>query len=201
MVKPDSFLLFFTKSICIYSGGFTGCEWGIAFIHESNVTDCTIGGPFTYYAGGFFGNTPVPYGSSKFGKATSIGNTIMGAMAGGLSARISRNNTNQGALYEITIKGNKIIGFFNNDNERTWVGGAFAYVDTTNNHVYGNDIVIEDNLIAGMHLTKNTTSNQCIGGVFGEIKEAIFINDITLNDNIIGILEKGEGEHYCKHCK
>ena len=171
------------------SGGFTGCEWGIAFIHESNVTDCTIGGPFTYYAGGYFGYTPTTFGACKFGNATSVGNTIMGAMAGGIAGRVSRNQTNQGALYEIIVKGNKIIGFFNNDNERTWAGGTFAYTDTTNNNVYGNDIVIEDNLIAGMHLTKNTTSNQCIGGVFGEIKEAIFINDITLNDNIIGILD------------
>lgn len=177
----------------IISGGILGDTPNLNEVYNSTVKDCVIGGVYSYNTGGVSGLNYGENGIVKVRNSVIENNTIMGCRTGGIAGYMGKNKSGTGMLDETTIKNNKIIGFFNtekSDNSRkVYVGGAYGYAYTSNNPLYGSLITLENNLIAGVHLSSTYYSNTYVGGFAGYYNDKVYINNFELNNNIIGMLD------------
>ncbi|MBR1693155.1 MAG: hypothetical protein IJ711_10360, partial [Lachnospiraceae bacterium] len=149
----------------------------------SGQTSDRVGGIVGYGAGNL---------SHVQGRYITVKNsTFIGRMAG-LLAGSTRYNTNGGSekkAEHITLENNKLIGYGINDNEYLYVGGLYGYGENFDYPFYGDDLTLKGNLIAGVHEGSNYRPNSYIGGLFGELNSRSFIENLSMEDNIISMLD------------
>ena len=188
----------FTNDSSICSAGFFADVSTFSKLYNCSVTGCTIGGVNSYYSGGFGARLSSSYGQINCINSTVSNNTIMGSCTGGIAGYIYRNY-NTGLIDDTDISNNRIIAFYNYDNMYYFCGGAFGYGENSNSILYGYDITIQNNLIAAVHLNVTYHQKSRVGGFCGYYRDGMKIDNITLKNNIIGMLDNTKfptGEEY-----
>lgn len=179
----------FPNSSSICSAGFLAEANTFNRVYNCSVNGCTIGGTYSYYTGGFGAKLPVSYGMINCVNSTVENNTLMGLYVGGIAGFAGRNSGGACLLDNTEIINNRIIGFYQTDTQIIYVGGAYGYGSTSSNYLYGNNITIKNNLIAGVHLSSGNYTKTRVGGFAGYYNDRMYIDNINLEDNIIGMLD------------
>lgn len=191
------------------SGGLVGCSMGIVSVAGEDAlsskpdTGATIENVVTSgipsdKAGGLVGWCS--NGNSQLqGKEIRVtGSTFIGRFAGGLAGYVNYNNTsspNNRKQYEnVEIRNNKIIAYLVTDDRDSYTdnieaGGIYGYGSNSGNPFYADQVTLANNLIAGVRATANRRSYTRVGGLFGEMNNTVYLAKLTMQDNIISMLD------------